>query len=129
MTDAAIHENDPGFDAFVEDVMRYLAESAAEREICLECFSDRMVVELVAGMARSGVAVSAILAMVGEGIDAAEADAVPDGSGRSRRVHGRRAQARLARRLAPLLQSTVRRSERLFFVRPCSGRVRPRPRS
>ena len=87
MEESTIHENDPGFDAFVESAMKYLADSAAERDICLECFSDRMVVELVAGMVRSGVAVSAVLAMVGEGIDAAETEAVPDGAGRSRKVH------------------------------------------
>lgn len=87
MTDSSIHENDQGFDDFVEVTMRYLGESAQANNICLECFSDRLIVELVAGMVRSGVAVSNILAMVAEGLDAAETEAAPDGEGRSRRVH------------------------------------------
>jgi hypothetical protein len=38
-------------------------------------------------MARSGVAASAILGMVGDGMDAAEADADSEREGRSRRMH------------------------------------------
>jgi hypothetical protein len=87
MTDSIIHEADPGFDEFIEDTLKTLAESAQVNGICIECLSDRLIVELVSGMARSGVAVSAILAMVGEGVDAAEDDAAPEGEGRSRRMH------------------------------------------
>jgi hypothetical protein len=87
MADNIIHEADPGFDDFIEETLTTLAESAREKGICIECLSDRLIVELVSGMARSGVAVSAILAMVGDGLDAAETDVSLDGEGRSRRMH------------------------------------------
>lgn len=87
MADSTIHEADPGFDEFIEDTLKTLADRAQEKGICIECLSDRLIVELVSGMARSGVAVSAILAMVGEGMDAAEAEVAPEGESRSRRMH------------------------------------------
>lgn len=87
MADSFIHENDLGFEEFIEDTLKTLGERAQEKGICIDCLSDRLIVELVSGIARSGAPVSAILAMVGEGMDAAEADAASDGAGRSRRMH------------------------------------------
>lgn len=87
MTDQYIHDNEPEFNAFLDETLKTLGEQAEEQGICLECLSDRLVVELVAGMVRSGVAVSAILAMVGEGIEAAETSAEQKTDSGSRRMH------------------------------------------
>ncbi len=87
MTDEFIHENDPEFDAFIEETLKGIGERAQEKGICVECLSDRLIVELVSGVARSGVPVSAILAMVGEGMDTAEADAASEKDARARRMH------------------------------------------
>jgi len=87
MADSSIHEDDPGFEEFIEDTLKILGERAQEKGICIECLSDRLIVELVSGVARAGAPISAILAMVGEGMDAAEADATSDSAGRPRRMH------------------------------------------
>ena len=64
-----------------------LGEGAQDKGIWTDCLSDRLVVESVSGVARSGAPVYAILAMVGEGMDAAEADAAWDNAGQPRRMH------------------------------------------
>jgi hypothetical protein len=87
MKDTFIHEDDTRFDEFVEETLKGLSERAEEHGICVECLSDRLIVELVSGLARSGVAASAILGMVGDGMDAAEADADSEREGQSRRMH------------------------------------------
>jgi len=87
MADGFIHENDPSFEEFIEGILKTIGERAQENGICNECLSDRLIVELVSGVARSGVPVSAILAMVGEGLDAVETDRVSDSEGRPRRMH------------------------------------------
>jgi len=87
MTDQFIHDNEPEFNAFLEETMKTLGERAEAKGICIECLSDRLIVELVSGMARSGVAVSAILAMVGEGLDAAETEAVEKDTTSPHRMH------------------------------------------
>lgn len=87
MTDSFIHETDPGFEDFIEENLKGLADQAQEHGICPECLSDRLIVELVSGLVRSGVAVSAILGMVGDGIDAAEGDAAPEEKAGARRMH------------------------------------------
>ena len=87
MSDSFIHENDPGFEEFIEDTLKDLGERAQKKDICVECLSDRLIIELVSGIARSGVPVSAILAMVGEGMDAAEADFSSEQQKRARRMH------------------------------------------
>ena len=87
MTDQFIHDNEPEFNAFVEEALTTLGERAQDQGICLECLSDRLVVELVSGMVRSGVAVSAILAMVGDGIEAGENNAGSQPDGTPRRMH------------------------------------------
>ena len=86
MVEQLIHDQDPGFDRFIEDVLTQLSARAEQEGICIECLSDRMIVELVAGMVRSGVAVSAILAMVGEGVDAGS-EAVASPGAQQNRVH------------------------------------------
>jgi hypothetical protein len=87
MTDQFIHDNEPEFNAFLDEIMKTIGESAEANGICIECLSDRLIVELVTGMARSGVAVSAILAMVGEGIDAADAEVTQKDSSSPHRMH------------------------------------------
>ena len=87
MKDTFIHEDDTRFDEFIEETLKGLSERAQENGICVECLSDRLIVELVSGMARSGVSASAILGMVGDGMDSAEADVDSEGEGRSRRMH------------------------------------------
>ncbi len=87
MKDTFIHEDDTRFDEFIEETLNGLSERAQEHGICVECLSDRLIVELVSGMARSGVSVSAILGMVGDGMDAAEADVDSEREGRSRKMH------------------------------------------
>lgn len=87
MEDHNIHENDDGFDSFVEQALKTLGDKAEKDRICIECLTDRLVVELVSGMARSGVPVSAILAMVGEGVDAVAAEVDSAEAGKSHRMH------------------------------------------
>lgn len=87
MTDQFIHDNEPEFNTFLDETLKTLGERADAQGICLECLSDRLVVELVSGMVRSGVSVSAILAMVGEGIEAAEATVTQQGDSGPHRMH------------------------------------------
>ncbi|WP_223423967.1 hypothetical protein [Tateyamaria pelophila] len=87
MKDSFIHETDPGFEDFIEKTMQGLAEQAQENGICPECLSDRLIVELVSGMVRSGAPVSAILSMVGDGIDGAYGDPDTEEKEGSRRMH------------------------------------------
>lgn len=87
MTDQLIHDNEPEFNKFIDEMLTTVGENAEKQGICMECLSDRLVVELVSGMVRSGVAVSAILAMVGEGIEAAESNVERNTDGNSRRMH------------------------------------------
>ena len=87
MQDSFIHETDTGFEDFIDGALKGLAEQAQEQGICPECLSDRLIVELVSGLVRSGVAVSAILGMVGDGIDGAEGEVETEEKAGSRRMH------------------------------------------
>ena len=86
MQDELVHEGAPGFEDFIEIELKRLADRAEEAGICPDCLSDRLVVELVAGLVRSGAHPADILTMVAEGMDEAgdEDGAKPR---RSHRVH------------------------------------------
>ena len=87
MKETFIHENDTGFDEFIEETLKGLSERVQKHGICLECLSDRLIFEMVSGMARSGVPASQILSIVGDGIDAVVADEDSENEGQSRRIH------------------------------------------
>ena len=42
MADSSIHEDDPGFEEFIEGTLKILGERAQEKGICIECLSDRL---------------------------------------------------------------------------------------
>ena len=86
MQDETVHEDAPEFEEFVEAEMKGLAERAHAAGICLDCLSDRLLVELVAGLVRSGASAADILNMVADGLDEAEDE--DDGNGRrGRHMH------------------------------------------
>jgi hypothetical protein len=80
------HEDAPEFEEFVEAELKGLAERAQEAGMCLDCLSDRLLVELVAGLVRSGAPVADILNMVAEGLDLAE-EGEAESTRRTRRMH------------------------------------------
>lgn len=86
MENEFVHEDATEFEEFVEAELRGLAERAQEAGICLDCLSDRLLVEVVAGLVRSGAPVADILNMVAEGLDEAEGEEAEE-SRRSRRMH------------------------------------------
>jgi hypothetical protein len=49
MEDELVHEDAQEFEDFVETELKGLAARAQEAGICLDCLSDRLLVELVAG--------------------------------------------------------------------------------
>ena len=86
MEDELVHEDAQEFEDFVETELKGLAARAQEAGICLDCLSDRLLVELVAGLVRSGASAADILNMVANGLDEAEEDS-PEKSRRSHRMH------------------------------------------
>lgn len=84
MENELVHEGAPEFEEFAETELKGLAERAQEAGICLDCLSDRLLVELVAGLVRSGATAGDILNMVAEGLD----DAEEQGADGGRRWHG-----------------------------------------
>lgn len=85
MQDEPIHWGDEGFDSFAEEELAGLAERAEARGICLDCLSDRLIFEIVAGLVRSGVSDTDILALVEDAMAEAEEDA--DATQRPPRLH------------------------------------------
>ena len=86
MQDDDLHWDDEGFDAFIEKELTGLAERAEAQGICLDCLSDRLIFEIVAGLVRSGVSDTDILALVEDAIDDAERQG-DEGEARPPRVH------------------------------------------
>lgn len=86
MEDKLIHEDAQEFEVLVETELKGLAERAQDAGICLDCLSDRLLVELVAGLVRSGASAADILNMVADGLDQAEEEGA-EGSRRSHRMH------------------------------------------
>jgi hypothetical protein len=86
MQDELVHEDAQEFEDFVEAELKGLADRAQEARICLDCLSDRLLVEIVAGLVRSGASAADILSMVAEGLDEAEGEEAGNGR-RSHRMH------------------------------------------
>lgn len=84
--DDPIHWGDAGFDEFVEEELTGLAERAQAKGICIDCLSDRLIFEVVAGLVRSGVTDSEILAVVEDALAEADEEA-PDHDAPPPRIH------------------------------------------
>lgn len=72
MQDEPIHWGDSEFEDFVEEELAGLAERAQARGICIDCLSDRLIFEVVAGLVRSGVSESEIMSVVQDALAEAE---------------------------------------------------------
>lgn len=88
MNDGLVHEGDPGFEDFVEEVMTLLGLRAQQRGICIDCLTDRLIIEMVANLARTGVPASDILGLVVDGMIQAVEEEPEENDGCPRRVHG-----------------------------------------
>ncbi len=86
MPDGTIHSEDPGFEDFVQRELSGLAERADAQGICIDCLTDRIIVELVASLTRAGISARDILSMVLDGMDLAQA-ATDQEDGPPRRMH------------------------------------------
>ena len=87
MTDDAIHNGDQVFEDFVETQLLALADRAQQKGICIDCLTDRILVEMVASLMRSGISTPDILNMVADGMALAEEPDDDGGNGPRRRVH------------------------------------------
>ena len=85
MSDGTYHGEDPDFEEFVERELNDFANRAEEQNICIDCLTDRIIVEMVASLTRAGISSRDILSMVLDGLDlAATADDTGDAP---RRMH------------------------------------------
>ncbi|MBP0480901.1 hypothetical protein [Sagittula salina] len=73
-TKGTIHEGEPGFEDFLNEQMALLGQRARQRGICLDCLTDRLIVEMVANLARAEIPASDILSMVVDGLTLAEGE-------------------------------------------------------
>lgn len=80
------HDDTEEFEDFVETELKGLAERAQGAGICFDCLSDRLLVELVAGLVRSGASAADILSIVADGLDEAEEEGA-EGRRRAHRMH------------------------------------------
>lgn len=83
MQDDETHDGEPGFETFLEEEMIHLGHRAQQRGICMDCLTDRMIVEMVATLALGGMPASDIIAMVADGLALAEEEG-EDGNDRPR---------------------------------------------
>lgn len=83
------HWGDDAFEEFVAKELEGLADRAIESGICIACLSDRLVYEVVAGLARSGLSEVEIFGIVQDALEDAEEDEgfEPVAEGRSDRMH------------------------------------------
>ena len=86
-TISAIHDGQPGFEDFLEEEIALLGHHARQRGICLDCLTDRLIVEMVANLARTQVPATDILGMVVDGLALAEADDPEERSACTHRLH------------------------------------------
>lgn len=87
MQDDQVHWDDPGFDEFIEEELSGLAERAQARGICLDCLSDRLIFEVIAGLVRGGVPDTEILALVEDALEDAEREEEDETAQRPPRMH------------------------------------------
>ena len=87
MQDDTIHDGDPGFENFIEEEMARLGHRAQQRGICVDCLTDRFIIEMVANLVRSGVPASDVLGIVVDGLALAEEEEPEEHRVRGRRVH------------------------------------------
>ena len=85
MPSEANHNGDPAFEDFLEQELKALADRAEEADICIDCLTDRILVEMVASLMRSGISAPDILNMVADGM--ALAEETDDGGGSNRQMH------------------------------------------
>ena len=83
----AIHEGQPGFDNFIEEEMALLGQRARQRGICLDCLTDRLIVEMIANLARAQVPASDILGMVVDGLALSEDEEAAERNTCVHRIH------------------------------------------
>jgi hypothetical protein len=88
MQDDDIHNGDQVFEDFLEKELKALGDRAQKAHICIDCLTDRLLVEMVASLMRSGISTPDILNMVADGMALAEeTENGGEGNDRSRRVH------------------------------------------
>ncbi|MDU8943486.1 hypothetical protein [Ovoidimarina sediminis] len=87
MADKQLHDGDPAFEDFVENELPALRNRALEQNICVDCLTDRFIVEMVASLTSAGVSAPDILSMVEEGMRMADEAEGGEGNGSARRVH------------------------------------------
>ena len=87
LTDEAIHDGDQVFEDFIEKELQALRDRALRKGICIDCLTDRLIVEMVTSLTIAGVPAHHILGMVAEGMALAEEPEPEEGSGHRRRVH------------------------------------------
>jgi hypothetical protein len=81
--DDLLHEDAAAFEFFIEAELEGLSKRAENAGLCFDCLRDRLVVELVAGLLRSGTPVADILDMVSEALDEVDDET----HGRNRHSH------------------------------------------
>jgi uncharacterized protein (UPF0264 family) len=87
MSDDAIHDGDQVFEDFIEKRLQALSDRAKQKGICMDCLTDRLIVEMVTSLTRAGVPASNILGMVADGMALAEEPDPKEGRDHRRRVH------------------------------------------
>ena len=87
MSEGTIHSDNDGFEEFVQRELNALAQRAEEQDICIDCLTDRIIVELVASLTRAGISARDILSMVLDGLELAEASEEDERNGPPRRMH------------------------------------------
>jgi len=85
MSDGTYHGEDPEFEEFVERELNDFAKRADEQNICIDCLTDRLLVEMVATLSSAGISASDILIMVSDGLKLAATD--EDTGDTPRRMH------------------------------------------
>ncbi|SDE63164.1 hypothetical protein [Ruegeria marina] len=87
MPDGTTHSDQQAFEDFIQRELKALADRAQDQRICIDCLTDRLIVEMVASLARAGVPAADILSMVADGMTLAEEPEGREGSGRPPRMH------------------------------------------
>ena len=81
------HDGEQVFEDFIEKQLQALTDRAQQKGICMDCLTDRILVEMVASLTRSGVSAPDILNIVADGMTLAEEADPEEGRDHRRRVH------------------------------------------